>query len=259
MDLSPAEPHPTSSGFPRPRGDGPWNRSAPSMISPVSPPTRGWTLRRHALDPAVDGFPAHAGMDPCTPARWPRTPRFPRPRGDGPGTSASCGTTVSPPTRGWTLSPPTRGWTPIDYGHQSGDLGFPAHAGMDHSGRFSGKVKTVPSVSPPTRGWTLPKLVTVASPVGFPAHAGMDLSTGRRRFWFRRFPRPRGDGPLSAAEATDQLVVSPPTRGWTLSHRSSFAKCDGFPAHAGMDPHGLLSRTSYAGFPRPRGDGPFSR
>ena len=62
----------------------------PRMAATVSPPTRGWTSHRSAVDRqlGIEGFPAHAGMDP-----------------DGPGRAIRrAGILVSPPTRGWTSS-----------------------------------------------------------------------------------------------------------------------------------------------------------
>ena len=151
--------------FPRPRGDGPRNRGRYGGRSGVSPPTRGWTLRCCEGSHLAAGFPAHAGMDPATGARRPNRRWFPRPRGDGPSSSThrSACHGVSPPTRGWTVDalPLLR---PL--------LGFPAHAGMDRSGKRSwrwpmwfprprgdgplgrGRSVSASRVSPPTRGWT---------------------------------------------------------------------------------------------------------
>ena len=166
--------------------------------------------------------------------------------------------------------------------------GFPAHAGMDPSGR--------------------------ALPAGFPRP--MDLGCTAPRLLSGGFPRPRGDGPWipTCGEARRwSMTVSPPTRGWTriarrhrgfpaqwthsrfLSHhgfpahagmdpgiaRGPVDDLSGFPAHAGMDPgrKGPEKRTKFGfpahagmdppamnyahgcrwGFPRPRGDGPNPR
>ncbi len=92
-------------GFPRPRGDGPFQEWLDANPNLVSPPTRGWT----AVQVPVAGFPAHAGMDPrgTTKPAWKR--RFPRPRGDGPPPSPTRWdrAQVSPPTRGWTARRPS--------------------------------------------------------------------------------------------------------------------------------------------------------
>ena len=149
-------------------------------------------------------------------------------------------------------------------------------------------------VSPPTRGWTSESRRNVHKIGGFPAHAGMDPDRARsmRRAWF---PRPRGDGPSARCHRPPSLV-SPPTRGWTLSaahagispptrgwtsatasappgstRQVTMDSSGGFPAHAGMDPHtDQRGFPAHAGmdpsrfttpsrstrFPRPRGDGP---
>ena len=54
------------------------------------------------VDVTVDGSPAHAGIDLPLGVPFPRSRRFPRPRGDRPG--ILLGTVTS----GW-VSPPTRG------------------------------------------------------------------------------------------------------------------------------------------------------
>ena len=232
--------------FPRPRGDGPSSRAARTASFRVSPPTRGWTLCEVALSSIHSGFPAHAGMDPTGPVgraarRW-----FPRPRGDGPRgiTTGGGGLTVSPPTRGWTLIHTPLGVFPD---------GFPAHAGMDPPRaappcarrRFprprgdgpatASRLSPRARVSPPTRGWTPSDVGCQDDGFGFPAHAGMDpFACTRHRRW-RRFPRPRGDGPCLRACTPTIASVSPPTRGWTHRYPHGAGRGRGFPAHAGMD------------------------
>ena len=51
--------------FPRTRGDGPDGQSEQNCEDGVSPHTRGWTPLRAQEGVGGDGFPAHAGMDPC--------------------------------------------------------------------------------------------------------------------------------------------------------------------------------------------------
>ena len=70
--------------FPRPRGDGPRSRIGVPDRYPVSPPTRGWTYWRDSRLYDIDGFPAHAGMDPTLYDVRNGDKGFPRPRGDGP-------------------------------------------------------------------------------------------------------------------------------------------------------------------------------
>ena len=111
----------------------------------VSPPTRGWTLVHAFRHVHVDGFPAHAGMDPLPGRHRLRDQWFPRPRGDGPFlfTDIDLLKTVSPPTRGWTLNAAADAMA---------RAGFPAHAGMDLY-LVTGDADNH-WVSPPTRGWT---------------------------------------------------------------------------------------------------------
>ena len=171
-------------GFPRPRGDGPAIKAQPGSFELVSPPTRGWSRHQGTARLFRAGFPAHAGMVPTTPMRWPAYSRFPRPRGDGP---LQPGGMVGPPG----VSPPTRGWSHFISPFLADDPGFPAHAGMVPGRRPHGTralwfprprgdgpewfkwPEDADAVSPPTRGWShfLPAIHHVIR--GFPAHAGM--------------------------------------------------------------------------------------
>ena len=253
--------------FPRPRGDGPGYIIRLGVQLEVSPPTRGWTPDQQVSRCFQGGFPAHAGMDlfptPCADSAW----RFPRPRGDGP--------TLRRPIDGFTrVSPPTRGWTRIAHAVGYPRHGFPAHAGMDPPAdspasprswfprpRGDGPLGpantgTAKAVSPPTRGWTPDRHRADGAGSGFPAHAGMDLCHGCTHSAAARFPRPRGDGPVSEIAAATDKWVSPPTRGWTSYQYDVSAASGGFPAHAGMDLVSPLRGSRADRFPRPRGDGP---
>ena len=141
------------SGFPRPRGDGPWNGAIPAKRSKVSPPTRGWTLLEH-------GKPH---QDVCD--------GFPRPRGDGPGPRTS------------ERAADLRGGFPAHAGMDPAQeptmtaltlQGFPAHAGMDPS--ISERVVHCCSGFPRPRGDgpVSDSHRACSSYAGFPAHAGMD-------------------------------------------------------------------------------------
>ena len=193
------------------------------------------------------GFPAHAGMDPCSCRSPPRPRGLPRTRGDGPSSSR----------RAWYPPglPRTRGDGPqIEARAVLGGDGFPRTA----------------------RGWTVPVGTRADRSTGFPAHAGMDPAArdgpGRRA----RLPRTRGDGPLPTRIAAPGSVASPHTRGWTQrldAHgdiRAGFPAHAGwtrdaiqvkeaprgFPAHAGMDPLDGGRARRARGLPRTRGDGP---
>ncbi len=50
--------------FPRPRGDGPYERDRGQIRDPVPPPTRGWSPVKPVDRAFPAGSPAHAGMVP---------------------------------------------------------------------------------------------------------------------------------------------------------------------------------------------------
>ena len=91
---------------------------------------------------------------------------------------------------------------------------------------------------------------------GFPAHAGMDPRPTSGRRTTRRFPRTRGDGPVTGIIGPAGGGVSPHTRGWTLTWSRRGMRSAGFPAHAGMDPGSSGGPPTVPRFPRTRGDGP---
>ena len=213
----------------------------------ASPHTRGWTLRAAPVGHRLEGFPAHAGMDPthahdATPLRG-----LPRTRGDGPrsGRMPSAIDLASPHTRGWTAG--------ARRPHRAA-RGFPAHAGMDPrqldcsaeparlprtrgDGPLAGAPAARRSVaSPHTRGWTRYAQAGRPAGRGFPAHAGMDPHRWPYVPVPAGLPRTRGDGPCSAAGGFETPWASPHTRGWTPDQATAPALQGGFPAHAGMDP-----------------------
>ncbi len=90
-------------GFPRPRGDGPYGDRPRPEFGQVSPPARGWSQYGYIKANALDGFPARAGMVPTVTPMPGAARGFPRPRGDGPDEHRRWQNTVrvSPPARGW--------------------------------------------------------------------------------------------------------------------------------------------------------------
>ena len=258
---------PDTGGFPRTRGDGPWLCRSWRVRRGVSPHTRGWTRTTELQLDRVDGFPAHAGMDPHRARNMSFWTGFPRTRGDGPRRRA-------PGHDSKMVSPHTRGWTLRVASVSESRSGFPAHAGMDPTAacstppairfprtRGDGPAPpcaacSVERVSPHTRGWTLGPWIRCSGLLGFPAHAGMDPCSCQDASAAPGFPRTRGDGPPSEYKKCGCGWVSPHTRGWTLATQIVASEAWGFPAHAGMD----LSRTTWDGttygFPRTRGDGP---
>ena len=91
-------------GLPRTRGDGPPATRPGCAPAEASPHTRGWTWAEIGGGIQVQGFPAHAGMDPGQGPPQPRWSRLPRTRGDGPVslTRHMDDEMASPHTRGWT-------------------------------------------------------------------------------------------------------------------------------------------------------------
>jgi len=237
------------------------------MIS-VPPPTRGWPRQSPTLASRGQGSPAHAGMALTLAARFATVTGFPRPRGDGPGTSKIA--TIDP-----AVPPPTRGWpTTIQIVEQQ-IAGSPAHAGMapDRASPPSARwwfprprgdgpnpkatMRLVDEVPPPTRGWPQVVSADIICFHGSPAHAGMALSTGFQALGESGFPRPRGDGPAIPSVSCKPAMVPPPTRGWPQLKARIDGGAVGSPAHAGMAPERRSPGRKRVGFPRPRGDGPF--
>ena len=86
MDPRQRNCQPSARRFPRTRGDGPRQQISMGTSPEVSPHTRGWTRIEERRRVLRAGFPAHAGMDPCTGHPPDASNRFPRTRGDGPPT-----------------------------------------------------------------------------------------------------------------------------------------------------------------------------
>ena len=231
------------------------------------PRTRGWTLCLPTIGIPNKVSPAHAGMDPKHLHGGLEDERFPRARGDGPGTGRQTPRVSSFPPR-------TRGWTRAAHAGAGPHSVSPAHAGMDHHqmsdtrplwrfprARGDGPaVDTLPLLicwfPPRTRGWTMylcrhQQYVPVS-----PAHAGMDLYMYRVLIVPERFPRARGDGPRALHLFHGRQAFPPRTRGWTHNTGTCPIIPPVSPAHAGMDHMGIPSLSTRLCFPRARGDGP---
>ena len=172
--------------FPRSRGDVPAERVMQLLDDGFSPLTRGCSFGFVECCENVAVFPAHAGMFLRHARPPPGPPRFPRSRGDVPGTPAQVRALIS-------FSPLTRGCSRLFYLVFSVGVVFPAHAGMFRFWKMNLRSENgfprsrgdVPALSvgvllenlfsPLTRGcstqWQGPPL---QDPV-FPAHAGMFL------------------------------------------------------------------------------------
>ncbi len=252
----------------------------PSSGAP--PPTRGWTLRHNVEGEALEGSPAHAGMDPRKRLPGASPNGLPRPRGDGPQCApAWVASAVAPP--------PTRGWTRLDLVGLMPDVGSPAHAGMDpRNGRYRRRRRRLPrprgdgprmrskpssraTAPPPTRGWTRrcplwrhrrhgspahagidPVSASLRScleglllGLGSPAHAGMSSAfMGSSGIW-RGLLRPRGDGLALAYVHPIAREAPPPTRGWTRDDVLLFLRDLGSPPARGW----IFRQTGSAGRP----------
>ncbi len=214
------------SGLPRSRGDGPSNTSVAIAHRLAPPLTRGWTPLAHRVAAALEGSPAHAGMDPPQQNTQDMISRLPRSRGDGP-----C---AARPSRLSTSAPPlTRGWTPPGARRVPRAGGSPAHAGMDPRrhvdasredglprSRGDGPLRAAladrSAWAPPlTRGWTPATVYHCRPSAGSPAHAGMDPLMRPSHRSCSGLPRSRGDGPTARTPPTGKSGAPPLTRGWT--------------------------------------------
>ncbi len=113
-----------------------------------------------------------------------------------------------------------------------------------------------PGAAPHTRGSTPFGSTTPGSRSGCPAHAGIDP---RRRFARSprpRLPRTRGDRPHVLPSSPETRAAAPHTRGSTLFQPQGARGPHGCPAHAGIDPIGLLCSVPECWLPRTRGDRP---
>ena len=89
-----------------------------------------------------------------------------------------------------------------------------------------------------------------------PAHAGIDPPQAAGLVSDLRFPRPRGDRPSPLDGLRLLQLLPPPTRGSTRYPSRIPSRNTASPAHAGIDPGGLMEHVAFISFPRPRGDRP---
>ena len=272
MDHGPRPASGGSSGFPRTRGDGPAGPVHIYSGDGFPPHARGWTCRPcpHLQPRWVS--PARAGMDlPALPALSTSTAAmgFPRTRGDGPAGPVHI-------YSGDGFPPHARGWTVVTRARQAIERVSPARAGMDRrdpgaAGHRAGFPRTrgdgpcrlrspTPRgpFPPHARGWTLTPRPVLGPDRVSPARAGMDPSHPAGPSSPRRFPRTRGDGPPQEGDISFSTVFPPHARGWTRAYPLLFTTPQVSPARAGMDPNTALPVRPRRGFPRTRGDGPFS-
>ena len=234
-----------------------------------SPHTRGCSAHDIVRALFDHVFPAYAGMFRAYIDAAGLVGGFPRIRGDVPHILP----TMRPTT--W-FSPHTRGCSrDLEIASFIQDV-FPAYAGMflqvtrekiapRRFPRIRGDVPAAEVAanargmfSPHTRGCSewLPGSPTRRGV--FPAYAGMFLRISGIREAYLGFPRIRGDVPGIPRGHDPVFRFSPHTRG--CSYRGLHHRCSGivFPAYAGMFPMLTISSTISSGFPRIRGDVPWS-
>ena len=194
---------------------------------------------------------------------------FPRRRGDGPrGADPSrIRRAFSPQARGWTdarlhripggeVFPAGAGMDPTGFTPRQPRGGFPRRRGDGPTGQEDGIIYHL--FSPQARGWTRYTLLTKQLEQVFPAGAGMDPYHHRGGVAEDSFPRRRGDGPAPRRISIGQTLFSPQARGWTFCGSYPRLPPSVFPAGAGMDPGQALTGQALTGFPRRRGDGPYT-
>ena len=175
----------------------------------ASPHTRGWTRIVLEQPDRVEGFPAHAGMDPGSTSSRSLSTRLPRTRGDGPWlVQCVCSLrSASPHTRGWTLA--------LD-AEVPRESGFPAHTLVQ-----PGSCRQCPLIHP------LHVVIAVLSRMTpFPATvdtrscAGAGSTCPRRR---ERCRRPTCEPPSSRGSAVTRR--SGCRSGWKRGGRRPASRC----------------------------------
>ena len=195
--------------------------------------------------PATAVFPAYAGMFRSGQHESGAGSRFPRIRGDVP---EFLGEFIS----GGAFSPHTRGCSLDSTREQLDQLVFPAYAGMFleavKNGIFANgfprirgdvpqqslELSAQTSFSPHTRGCSSPFISRAVNVPVFPAYAGMFRKGQLQGAFPQRFPRIRGDVPLTINVKYVNGEFSPHTRGCSgaTAHRPN--RIQVFPAYAGM-------------------------
>ena len=176
-------------------------------------------------------------------------------------------TPFPPHSRGWTLagqadiephvvSPALAGMDRLRMIPKQPGIGFPRTRGDGPLPVFL--FDRSPAFPPHSRGWTLSRSSARRSTPVSPALAGMDRSPGGRKAGRLRFPRTRGDGPQDVPKVWCRGMFPPHSRGWTGSRNRCKAERSVSPALAGMDRRSIAEGGTTSGFPRTRGDGPFT-
>ena len=231
--------------FPRIRGDVPLSTMPRSPCGKFSPHTRGCSAPPEISTVTTTVFPAYAGMFRSPPHHTMASLRFPRIRGDVP-------TLPTAPHAHSLFSPHTRGCSPAGLLTIHNINVFPAYAGMFLPGqcgfvpahsfpRIRGDVPAGckwwpphPRFSPHTRGCSREPSVLILNAEVFPAYAGMFPSHCTPPTVTVRFPRIRGDVPITLYAPHRDGAFSPHTRGCSSARASRHHGTSVFPAYAGM-------------------------
>ena len=110
--------------------------------------------------------------------------------------------------------------------------------------------------SPPAWGWSVAEANRVCGVSVFPTRVGMVRPRGSSSPDLRRFPHPRGDGPLPLAGIESFGAFSPPAWGWSDQSPIAPPHHHVFPTRVGMVRRRRRRCRCRNCFPHPRGDGP---
>ena len=213
----------------------------------IPPRSRGCTRATRTSRIASVDSPALAGMHPGIGGTETARPRFPRARGDAPGSKSSAiwRDSIPPRSRGCTPfrlqpirrcldSPALAGMHPVACRAAGGSCRFPRARGDAPSNpRSTNWLRAIP---PRSRGCTAPGWRQRLRSPDSPALAGMHPADDVRPSRLRRFPRARGDAPHSSPTVRKFAPIPPRSRGCTpQATRRRFGGADS-PALAGMHP-----------------------
>ena len=122
----------------------------------------------------------------------------------------------------------------------------------------AGTVTDNSSFSPRARGCSPLSLASYHLQLVFPACAGMFLGSSAKKNAGESFPRVRGDVPRIILVGCVGFPFSPRARGCSVNSYKNPEKMPVFPACAGMFPWAQYCADTRKGFPRVRGDVPFT-
>ena len=188
-------PRRRQTGFPHPRGDGPWVSGTTATRTPISPPAWGWPGGPRLIHGFRSDFPTRVGMAPRKTSGCASTRRFPHPRGDGPDRCLVelMGLAISPPAWGWPEEVtkgnsgvedfPTRvGMARPHRARRSAGARFPHPRGDGpHTGKPCGPVE---QISPPAWGWPVQIHKRIFRCRDFPTRVGIQNPALPRRCGF---------------------------------------------------------------------------